>query len=485
MTSPLSFAPPDRLLAKLAAATVGQVHGPDDPRYAELAAGRNLALSTHPLAVLEAVSSADVVAAMQFAGRHRLQVAVKATGHGSTSADRDTLLVHTGRLDELVIRADGTARVGAGVRWCDVLSASAPLGLAGLAGSAPDVGVVGYLTGGGHGPLARTFGLSSDRVTAFDVVTGDGQQRRVTASDNRGLFWALRGGKGALGIVTTVEFTLLPLTEILGGCVYFDGADARSVLQSWRAWTQTLPDAATSSVAILRLPDRAEVPQPLRCRTTVALRYAWVGLPEAGHAAIAPMLAIAPIIFGSIDTLPYEKIGSIHSDPVHPMPMAMMNTLLRELPAEAVDVLLEAAGPDRPDCPQLLVELRHLGGALRHRPANPDAFDHRDAAYSLFTVGIVAPGDNETVVQHAHQLKASMRPWTTGGRLPNFVTSTDPGDVAQMYTAETLSRLAALSATYDPDDSIAAAHTIRTLETDEPSSTVRASQQRGEPQWLS
>jgi len=466
VTSPLDPAPaPDRLIAELATHTVGRVHRPSEPMYYELAAPQNLAHGNHPLAVLAAANSADVVAAVRFAAQHGLQVAVKGTGHGTMPSDSATLLVHTGRLDELIIRADRTARVGAGVRWSELLTATAPAGLAGLAGCAPDVGVVGYLTGGGHGPLVRTFGLSSDHVTAFDVITGDGEHRRASATDNRGLFWALRGGKGALGIVTAVEFTLLPLTTVLGGCLYFDGAHARAVLQSWRTWTQTLPNAATSSIAFMRLPDLAEIPAPLRGRCSVALRFAWVGASETGRAVIEPMIGAAPSMFGGIEDLPYHQIGSIHSDPVSPAPVSQMTTLLRELPAEAVDRLLEATGPDRSDCPQLMVELRHLGGALSHPPANPDAFDHRDAAYSLFTVGILPTEHDTSVALHGQELHAAMRPWSTGGCLPNFVTSRDPADVSQMYTAETLSRLSALSATYDPNETIAAAHTIRELAT--------------------
>lgn len=116
--------------------------------------------------------------------------------------------------------------MGAGARWQDVLDAATTHGLAPLCGSAPGVGVVGYLTGGGIGPLVRTVGLSSDHVRAFDVVTGEGTLLRATPEENADLFWGLRGGKATLGIVTAVEIALLPISEFYGGAVYFDGDDA-------------------------------------------------------------------------------------------------------------------------------------------------------------------------------------------------------------------------------------------------------------------
>src|SRR5690606_18447476 len=124
-----------------------------------------------------------------------------------------------------VDRRARTARVGAGARWQDVIDAAAPHGLAPVAGSAPGVGVVGYLTGGGIGPLVRSVGLSSDHVRSFDVVTGEGRLFRATPHENADLFWGLRGGKATLGIVVGAEIDLLPIPEFYGGAVYFDGPD--------------------------------------------------------------------------------------------------------------------------------------------------------------------------------------------------------------------------------------------------------------------
>ena len=191
--------PTSVLLAELAA-QASAVAVPGDPTYADLVTPWNLSVPSTPLAVVAATGASDVSRTLHLANGHGIQVAVQCTGHGASADLSDAILVATGRMTECTIHADeGWARVGAGVTWQQVLEAGAPHGLAGLAGSSPGAGVVGYTMGGGHGPLARTHGLAIDRVRAIEVVTGDGHVRRVTPGEHRDLFWGLRGSKGALG----------------------------------------------------------------------------------------------------------------------------------------------------------------------------------------------------------------------------------------------------------------------------------------------
>jgi FAD/FMN-containing dehydrogenase len=429
-TLPVPTAPLDTLAAELR----GPLHRPGDPGFAALATPWNLAAGA-PVAVVEALDAGDVAAAVRCAVAHGLQVAVRNTGHGATPLSAGTLLVHTGRMTELAIEG-GRVRAGAGVRWADVL-AGTPEPLAGLTGSAPAVGVVGYLTGGGHGPLARTYGVASDLVTAFEVVTGDGRVRRAAPTENPALFWGLRGGRGALGIVTAVEFDLVRLPGLLAGCLMFDGGKAGAVLHAWRTWSATLPEEATTSVALLRPPGAGLL---------VAVRYAWVGAPEAGRRVLETAGLPEPIM-GGVGPLPYTEIGSVHADPVDPMPVAEASTLLHGLSAEAIDAVLAAAGPE-----QLVVEIRQLGGAVSRAP-EPSAVCHRDAAYCLTAIGLAGTRPADVV--------AAVGPWSTGGRLPNFAVSADPAEVARAYDAPTLTRLSTLVATYDPHGVIAAAAPVR------------------------
>lgn len=451
----------DRPLADLAGSVHGQVLLPGSDAYLAAATPWNVAVPAAPVAVVAVADAADAAEAVRFANTHGLDVVVQATGHGAFVHTRPSLMVHTGGLNEITIDAAARrARVGAGVRWQEVLDAAARHGLGALAGSAPHVGVVGYLTGGGLSPVARTFGYGSDLVTAFDVVTGDGVQRRATATENPALFWGLRGGKGALGVVTAVEFELLDIQQIYGGCLYFDGADADRVMSAWKTWSADLPEQASTSIAVLRLPPMSAVPEPLAGRCTVAVRFAWVGDPSEGERVIDAIRGLAPTIFGGVGVMPFPALGMIHADPVDPMPVHERALLLRELPDTAVRTLLAAVGPEA-DCPQVIVELRRLGGALAREPRQPSAVCHRDAAYSLLTIGIAAPPLAAATAGHASQVMTAMEPWSGGLGAPNFGASTDPELVARKYDAATLTRLATLTASYDPNGRIAAAHAVR------------------------
>ncbi|MGE2736344.1 FAD-binding oxidoreductase [Mycolicibacterium vaccae] len=433
---------------------------PGEPGY-ERCQPWNLAAPVTPAAVVLATTPDDVAATVRFAGAHGFTVTVQATGHGAVGIGADTILVVTAAMKHVEVDPRSrTARVGAGARWQDVLDAAGAHGLAPLCGSAPGVGVVGYLTGGGIGPLVRTFGLSADHVRAFDVVTGDGRLLRTTPHENADLFWGLRGGKAVLGIVTAVEIDLVPVPEFYGGAVYFDGADASVVLHAWRTWSATLPESVNTSIAIMQLPPLPGVPEPLAGRMTVAVRYSAVGDFADAERLLAPMRAVATPVLDGIGVLPYGAIGAVHADPVDPMPVHEDQALLTGLPAEAVDALLAVAGPGSGSV-QVIVELRLLGGALARPPQHRGAFCHRHAAFSLAIIGALAPEIAGAVVDHASAICGAVAPWATGGQMPNFAPSHDPARPSRVYDPDTLHWLAALADRYDPARVLAANHALR------------------------
>ena len=437
------------LLTELAA-QVSSVAFPADAEYARLATPWNVSVPSTPLAVVVAADAGEVSRTLRFATAHGIPVAVQCTGHGASADLSDAILVSTHRLTECTVHAEERwARVGAGVVWQQVLDAAAPHGLAALAGSSPGVGVVGYTTGGGHGPLARTHGLAADRVRAFEVVTGEGRLLRATATEHPDLFWGLRGGKGALGIVTAIEFDLLPIPELYAGALYFDGADAAQVVATWSRWCAGLPAEATTSIALLQLPPMPGVPEPLAGRLTLAVRYAWTGDPAQGAQVLATVRAVAPMIIDGVGMMPYAALGTIHSDPVDPLPLHEGHALLAGFPAQAAERLVAGAGPGS-GSPQIVVEVRQLGGAVVTGGGTPSAFCGRDAAFSLFSAGIAAPPVGKAVAAHAAALREAMSPWTAPGVLPNFAPGVDADRFRRVYTPEVLDRLRALSATYDP-----------------------------------
>ncbi|MEH3154410.1 MAG: FAD-binding oxidoreductase [Gordonia paraffinivorans] len=436
-------------VAALRTAVTGTVAAPGEPGY-ERATPWNVAVPVAPRAVVIAADADDVAATMRVAADHGLTVAVAATGHGAVPVDDSSILVHTSALTECVVDPAGrTARVGAGVQWQGVMDAATPHGLAPLVGSSPAVGVVGFLTGCGIGPLVRTYGLSSDHVRAFELVTGAGEQMRVTPDEHADLFWGLRGGKGTLGIVTAVEIDLLPVPRFYGGALYFDGADADAVLRAWRDWSVDLPEDTNTSIAFLQLPPLPDVPPPLAGRFTVAVRYTSVADPTDAARLLAPMRAVAQPIIDMVDVMPYAAIGAVHADPVDPMPSTEQHTLLAELPDAAIDTLMTGAGPQS-GSPQVIVEIRRLGGAFGRPAAVDSAFSQRDAEYTLLAIGVLAPEIAAVVPAHAAGLMTVMEPWSTGGRLPNFGASGDAERIARCYDEDTRHWLAALADQYDP-----------------------------------
>jgi hypothetical protein len=419
-------------------------------RVYERATPWNVAVPVRPGAVVFASSASDVAAVMRFATERGLRVVVQATGHGAVPVDADAVLVLTSGMTGCVVDPVArTARIGAGVTWQTVLDAATPHGLAPLCGSAPAVGVVGYLTGGGVGPLVRTVGLSADHVREFELVTGDGRVLRVTPEEHADLFWGVRGGKSMLGVVTSVEIDLLPIAEFYGGALYFDGSEAGEVIHAWQRWTVDLPDDVNTSLAILQLPPLPGIPEPLAGRMTVAVRYTAVGDVGEAQRLLQPMRDVAPALIDAVAVLPYAAIGAVHADPVDPMPTHEDHGLLRELTAEAVDAILATCGPES-GSPQTIVELRLLGGALASEPRHRSAFCHRNAAYSLSVIGVLAPPVGDVVASHGAEMVSAVAPWATGGQMPNFAASADPERPARCYNEDALHWLRALAKRYDP-----------------------------------
>jgi hypothetical protein len=425
----------------------GSVHTPEDARYGELVTPWNVAVPLTPAAVVDARSAEDVAAAVRFAGAFGLTAGVQATGHGAIPGIAGHLLISTKGLDEVTVHPEGWARVGAGVKWLPLVEAAAAYGLAPLNGSSSDVGIVGYTTGGGVGPMARTFGLASDKVRAFDVVTGDGVLRRATPTENPDLFYALRGGKGTAGIVTAVEFDLVHLPTFYGGAIYFDGTDADRVIEAWQQWSATLPEQATTSFVILNLPPLPFVPGPLAGKVTLGVRFLWTGDAAEGERRLDQLRAVAPVVLDDAALKPYTAVDSVHADPVDPMPVIDPSILMSDFPREAAARLLAVAGHDSGSS-LVMVEVRQMGGAYARQPEHPDAFDHRDAQFSVLCIGM-APDPRS--VPDAQALFAALAPWDTGRVWPNFGPVDDECSARRAYDEATRERLAAIVRTYDPD----------------------------------
>jgi FAD/FMN-containing dehydrogenase len=450
-----------RFVAPLAAEVQGPVLVPGDDGYADEVAPFNLAMTPRPAVVVGATCAADIASAVRFATGRGLPVGVQATGHGAVAPMEGGLLVSTRRMTTVRIDPPArTATIGAGVRWRDVIPPAAVHGLAPLNGSSPGVGAVGYIVGGGLPVMGRTFGFAADRVRAFEVVTADGSIHSADVEHEPELFWALRGGKGNVGIVTELVTDLVPVRRLYGGGLFYPGSAAPAVLAAYREWTATVPDTMSSSLALLRLPPTPEVPEPLRGQFVVHLRVAFVGDTTDGERLVAPMRSAAPVLIDAVFDMPYTDVGSIHRDPEGPLPVYDRGTLLRELSPDAIQALLAVAGPDV-DTPLTIVQQIHLGGALAAAPAVPSAIGARDAAFAVYVVGALAPPVAAAVPAAAEAAMIALRPYSTGGTLVNFHGAPgDAADRARPWPPTTYSRLRRAKATYDPGNVFAYGHAV-------------------------
>jgi FAD/FMN-containing dehydrogenase len=442
---------------RLRSAVVGAVVAPGDADYESARLAWNLTAQQRPALVVVADRPDDVLAAVNFAREHGLRVAAQGTGHnaGPLGEADDAILVKTHKMRGVEIDAEARiARVEAGAQWKDVAGPASELGLAALAGSSPDVGVVGYSLGGGMGWLARKLGLATNSVTAIEIVTADGRLVRADEHEHSDLFWALRGGGGNFGVVTAMEFRLYEIPSIVAGAMIWPAERGREVLHAWREWTATAPEEVTTSARIMNIPDMEGVPDMVRGRKLVVIDGAVMGSVEEAGEILAPLRALQPEIdmFGPV---PPIALSYIHMDPEDPMPGDSGGAMLDTLPAEAIDTMI-----DQFDASPMLVmaELRHIGGELGRARHENGALAKLDAGYVFFTGGVSVPEIAAPVRAEIEAAVTAMAPFANGRNYANFTEQKT--DASAFYGAATYARLRAVKSVYDPGNLFRANHEI-------------------------
>ncbi|MEV8611316.1 FAD-binding oxidoreductase [Amycolatopsis sp. NPDC051373] len=373
-----------------------QTFTPGQDGYREEIAGFQTGIESAPKLVVVATTADDVAGAVRHAAARDLAVAVQATGHG-LRAPADGVLISTRRMTNVEIDpVSAVARVEAGTTWGKVLEAAAEHGLAPLSGSAPGVGAVGYTLGGGFSLLGRRYGLAADHVRSAEVVTAEGTIERTTDLGD--------------GVITALEFRLVPVTSLYGGGLYFDTPKLPEVLHTWRDWTADLPDTLTTSLALIPYPDLPMVREPLRGKHIAHVRVAHLG--DDGPRLVAPLRALGPLV-DTLKTMPFTDSGSIAAEPPHPHAYLGDNRVIAHLPDTTIDAILEHAGPGAPVPTVLIVDL--LGGAYVHAKA-PDF--NPDSRYTIRALSVLDESGPDPVRAAHAKLFA---PLTATGRLRSFV----------------------------------------------------------------
>jgi FAD/FMN-containing dehydrogenase len=425
---------------------------PDDARYDEVRPAWNLTVDQRPAAIAVPRDAEQVVAAVLYAKREGLRVAAQGTGHNASPLGdlSDTLLIKTHEMRGVEIDAENRiARIEAGAQWGDVVGPAGEHGLAALAGSSHDVGVVGYSLGGGISFLARRYGLAANRILAAELVTADGDLVRADRLQNTDLFWAIRGGGGAFGVITALEIELFDLPTVYAGAAFFPIERASEVLHAWRELTQKVDDRTTTVGRILRLPPLPDIPEPFRGKQFAMVEVIHIGDQRSGDEVVKGIRDLEPAI-DTYGLIPTAALIHLHMDPPGPVPgNGEHHVAMASLPAEAIDAFVAANGADS-GSDILTAEIRHLGGAI----ARPDASHgaaHIDAEYVSFAASMAVTPDMAEKAEHdLAKLSAAMEPFGGARRYLNFTET--PSDPEAFYEKHTLARLRAVKASVDPDD---------------------------------
>ena len=449
---------------ELAAQVAGPVFLPGDDGYAAECGIYNLNLVLEPALIVGVTSEADVQAAVRFAAQLGLPAAVNNTGHNVARSGQGAVLISTQRMNSVTIDAkEQTARVEPGVRWGQVIEQASKVGLSPMNGSTPTVGAIGYSLGGGQSVAwSRSKGYAADHIRSLDVVTADGLLRHVTADSEPELFWAIRGGQSNFGVVSAMVCELFPQTRIYGGGVWFAIEHVPDLMPAWREWLETLPEEATTSVAVQRLPPLPTLPPPLQGASVLHMRFTHLGSTAEGEQLFAPMRAVAPSILDTVSEMPYTSIGLVHMDPPEPIPYWDRTMMFADLSKEAVEEFVALTGPES-ECPLVSVEIRALGGAMDREPAAPNAVPTRGLPFVLFAFGAGPPDQRDLTRGYLAKLIERLEPWSSKRMMVNFLSAeeaTTPEQMRAAYGEERYERLARAKKTYDPHNVFRMNHNI-------------------------
>jgi FAD/FMN-containing dehydrogenase len=441
--------PNTEVFAELVEALPGQVTLPTDEAYDADRMGFALAVDQHPLAVVHVQDAQDVVTAVRFAIAHGMTVSAQPIGHGATVAVNGTVLLRTRALQEIHVDAERQiARVGAGVKWGELLAVAGPQGLTGMAGSNSDPSVVGFCLSGGLSWFGRKYGVAAHSVLAVELVDASGELRTVTADSDPDLFWAIKGAGGDFGIVTAIEVQLYPAPQLYGGRIMWPIEMARPVLRAFRTITETAPDELTLWAHLLRFPPIDMVPEPVRGKAFVSVEATYLGSAEEAEALLAPLRELPAVFMDTTGETPVQNLSDICAEPTDPMPTIEWAEMLNDLDVSDIDRIVDAAGADS-QSPLTVVQLRHLGGALARGTAEDGPNAAIEQKYMLFTLGVpmvpeLVPAIEASIasVQYAVASQRSGRTFYT------FLCA-DP-DVTRAFPTESLDRLRAIKADVDP-----------------------------------
>jgi FAD/FMN-containing dehydrogenase len=425
-----------------------------DPDYDEARTVHNGMIDRYPDVVLRAEQVADVVAGVNFARDAELPLAVRGGGHsapGFGTCDGGIVIDLSPMRTVYVDPASATARADGGATWGDFNYATHPFGLATTGGIVSTTGVAGLTLGGGIGYLSRRYGMSIDNLRSAQVVTADGQVVTASKGENADLFWALRGGGGNFGIVTSFEFELHPVEDIYAGIFFYELESSRDVLRFFADFIPNAAEAYGAFPAFQIAPPLPFVPADRVGDTFCAAIVHWAGPLEQGEKAMAPFRAIAPVAAETTGRMPYPALNSAF-DAL--FPKGIRSYWKGSFVSELSDAAIEQHVIHGAQVPEVsaTMHLYPINGACHRVAPDESAFAYRDASFAQVIVAAWQdPAVDEERIRWVRDYHAATAPYAEPGGYVNFMAGDDSGRVQDNYRGH-YQQLAKIKMRYDPDN---------------------------------
>ncbi|HEY7044263.1 MAG TPA: FAD-binding oxidoreductase [Nocardioidaceae bacterium] len=441
----------------LAEQLYGSVITPDDPEYHTARAVYNGMIDRHPAAIARCKNSADVVACVNFGREHGLTVSVRGGGHnaGGLGVADDALVIDLSAMRSTTVNpTEHTVRVDGGCTWGDVDNATVPFGMATPSGVVSTTGVGGLTLGGGIGNLTRSFGLAIDNLLSADVVLADG--RLVTANEKSepDLFWALRGGGGNFGVVTSFTFRCNELGDagtVVAGPVLYDIADTADVLRWYRELLPSLPEELNGWFATLTIPGGPPFPEELWGRKACGIVWCYTGPGERADEVLAPIRDFGSPLLVGLAPMPFSALQSAF-DPL--LPPGLQWYWRADIAEEITDEAIAIHSKYGEQLPTALSQMHMypIDGAASRGSADETAFAYRNGGWSTVMVGVDPdPANKDLISDWAKAYYDELHPTTTGGAYVNFMMDEGEDRVKASYR-DNYERLTEVKKTYDPDN---------------------------------
>ncbi len=428
----------------------GNLYLPGDDKYEEAKKTWALYIENKPSVIIEINDTTDVTTAINFAKKHQLFIAVQSTGHGASHPCDGHMLIKTNLMHHFSIDVESqTLTTEAGATWEEITAESQKSGLVPLTGFAANVGVTGYVIGGGFGWLVRKYGLAVDHLLSFNMVSLEGELKTVSATENEDLFWGICGG-GNFGIITSLTMKLFPLKSVLASQFYYPGSQAKQVLELYRSIVENFPEELTSAVSVMHLPPNPALPEAIRKKFVVSVKAIYQGDEDKGKELLAPFKNLQRI-YEQQETLPYEKASKISGDPQAPQKVYGHVEILNKLTQDLTDILSNLAVGNVSVKP--VIEIIHISGAMAKVPVGKNAFGHRNAKFILHVeVPLAADNTQAAAADYIHSLSEAVRPYSTGGTYLNFIGNVDTDEelVKSAFNEDDYTKLRLLKFRYDP-----------------------------------